>query len=363
MLHQVPQADAHEPVRRKHAGVIAPRRSQLLKDAAYFFTAPASQDRPGCLTGDDKPFMWQADQGAGPRQQINNPSSIQQQFVFAAGLAAAGEVPLETEEEQWWDQQSYQASDSGLDPQSRDQSDPGFDQQSVQQSDQPPDVQPSSSSSSSAQPNSDHNTRNAPDTLAKTPFDTSQYPWDSPSASESSQHSVSSISQGPVSMPSSFSQTSNSASNQVSDSQPSPVSETQFSNGQTPWSRDNENTSQEASVSEQELSGQALYSGGQDAPREGSTVDDQDLASRVSPWDGKHDTAGLRPEGQQRGANPGPFVGDDRPSSQESYWSDQIASVQDAQQQKTDPGEEVAPLEVEQMNFEERLQAGRECFR
>ncbi|KAA6417549.1 MAG: hypothetical protein FRX49_12482, partial [Trebouxia sp. A1-2] len=75
-----------------------------------------------------------------------------------------------------------------------------------------------------------------------------------------------------------------------------------------------------------------------------------------------------------------------RPTDGTSYWQDQAASVQAAQNLKAEDAqgrsvtsqdessqasyqnqlnnsEEAEPLEVEQMSFAERLQAGRECFR
>ncbi|KAL0033584.1 hypothetical protein WJX79_005150 [Trebouxia sp. C0005] len=78
-----------------------------------------SSNSSASTSGKDDPTLGLPGQSAGPRQQPGNPSGIQEQFMFAAGLAAAGAVPLETTEEQWWDQQSFLDPDSRQDQQSQ----------------------------------------------------------------------------------------------------------------------------------------------------------------------------------------------------------------------------------------------------
>ncbi len=126
-------------------------------------------------------------------------------------------------------------------------------------------------------------------------------------------------------------------------------------------SRDSGDTAQEQPVGDQQSSGDASSLGNQ-------------VASA--------------PEAQQQAfrANPASAADDVGPTNGISYWQDQAASVQAAQklsgegvlrrvvtgQDESDQGpyqnelkdsEEIEPLEVEQMSFGERLQAGRECFR
>ncbi|KAL0047178.1 hypothetical protein WJX82_008722 [Trebouxia sp. C0006] len=107
-----PQEPIHVPADGKDT---AYERMQVLLQQRNSSNSSAS------TSGKNDPTPSLSGQSTGPRQQPGNPSGIQEQFTFAAGLAAAGEVPLETTEEQWWDQQSYLDSDPSLGQQSQQQ--------------------------------------------------------------------------------------------------------------------------------------------------------------------------------------------------------------------------------------------------
>ena len=267
--------------------------------------------------------------------------------MFAAGLAAAGEVPLDTTEEQWWDQQAY-LSQSPLPSQSPSQSpspsqsqlapNPDYSQDCNQWAEQQSDLpvyqplEPGPQSQELDQPGyqefdwvpqqgsdqqvaagsgldiSNSDTRFSNDTSVKRqPQSTSenpQYRSSSTSNNQSSQSSVvSSVSQGPSSpSDSNINQTIRTNRSQGSD----PVADqAQTSSRQSSWNRDSEDTYGASSLGDQQLfSSPDASEGGQIAPNQEVV---QQLASDV--------------------------VG------------------------------ESTPLDMEQMSFEERLQAGRECFR
>ena len=97
-----------------------------------------------------------------------------------------------------------------------------------------------------------------------------------------------------------------------------------------------------------------------------SPVSDDSLSQSVNSQQGQVNSDQVNPDVVQRqgaaGSQAASVSGDDL-ASQPSYGSGQIGFEQEMQPpvQSGDVG--VEPLEVEQMSFEERLQAGHECFR
>ena len=98
-------------------------------------------------------------------------------------------------------------------------------------------------------------------------------------------------------------------------------------------------------------------------------MSDDSLSQSVNSQQGqaKSDQVNSDKVAQRQGAvntQAAPVKGDDL-TSQQSYGSGQMGNEQEMQPpvQSGEVGEEAEPLEVEQMSFEERLQAGHECFR
>ncbi|DBB01005.1 hypothetical protein WJX77_011002 [Trebouxia sp. C0004] len=337
-----------------------------------------SSNSSASTSGQNDPTPGLSGQSAQPRQQPGNPSGVQKQFMFAAGLAAAGEVPLETTEEQWWDEQSYLDPDPSPDQQSQQQtgqrsqqqvgqqsnqgSVQGFDQWIEPQQNQSDQTLNQQSSQQSAWPSSEADSSGV---------DASSSQGGPQALGEQQQSSVSQFSQPPVSSNSqavfskpnpipddSSNQLVNAGSSQSSGASSNRAEEDIRLNS---WSRDFRDTAQQQPVDDQQLSVDASYLGNQVASVQAA----QQQASR---------------------SNPASAAVDVGPTDGTSYWQDQAASVQAAQKLNAEDGqggalagqdessqapyqnelndsEEAEPLEVEQMSFQERLQAGRECFR
>ncbi len=322
--------------------------------------------------------------------------------MFAAGLAAAGEVPLETTEDQWWDQQSYLDPDPSLDQQSQQQtgqkSQQQVGQQSNQRSAQSSDQRIMSQQNQSDQRLSQQSSQQSASPLALSDADSSGVDASSStggphalaeqqqsSAGQSSQPPVSSSnSQAMVSRLNSISDDSsnqevNAGFSQSSDASPKRTDEDIWLNGFR--SRDSGDTAQEQPGSEQQ-----------------SSVDASNLGNQVASVQAAQQPASR--------SNPASAADDVGPTNGTSYWQDQAVSVQAAEKLNTEDAqgralagqdaqgralagqdaqgralagqyessqvpyqselndsEEAEPLEVEQMSFQERLQAGRECFR
>ena len=71
-----------------------------------------------CCAGNAGLAGGSAQQQYKPDFPSSDSDNIKEQFAFAAGLAAAGQVPLDTSEEQWWDQRAVTSpqDDSQLPP-------------------------------------------------------------------------------------------------------------------------------------------------------------------------------------------------------------------------------------------------------
>lgn len=310
--------------------------------------------------------------------------------MFAAGLAAAGEVPLETTEDQWWDQQSYldpdpslgqqlqqqtgQRSQQQVGQQSNQRSAPGFDQwiESQQnQSDQRLSQQPSQQSAVMPLSPSDSDSSGV-DASSSTEGPHALAEQQQSSVGQSSQQPVSSNSQAMVSQPNPVFDDSSNQLVDVGSSQSSGASSNKTDKDN--WlnsfrSRDSGDTPQEQLVGDQQ-----------------SPVDAVSLGNEVAPVQAAQQQASQ--------SNPAAAADDLGPTNGAFYWQDQAASVQAAQntedaqgralagqdaqgralagqdgssqapfQSELNESEEAEPLEVEQMSFGERLQAGRECFR
>ena len=293
--------------------------------------------------------------------------------MFAAGLAAASVVPLETTEEQWWDQQSYLDPDPSLGQQSQQQtgqkaqqqvgqqsnqrSTQGFDQLIKPQQNQSDQQSEAQSSHQSTMPLSLSDTdSNGVDASSNEGGPYALAEQQQSSLGQSSQSPVSSNSQATASEPNTISDDSSSQLVNAGPSQTSGASSNQKEEDirLNRWSRDSADMAQAQPVD-------ASYLGNQVASVQAA----QQQASR---------------------SNPASAADDLGPTNGTSYWQDQAASVQAAQklnaegaqgralagqdgpsqapyQNELNDSEEAEPLEVEQMSFGERLQAGRECFR
>ncbi len=305
--------------------------------------------------------------------------------MFAAGLAAAGEVPLETTEEQWWDQQSYLDPDPSLGQQYQQQSGQRSQQQMGQQSnqgsaqgfDQPIRSQQNQSDQRLSQQSSQQ------PAVPLAPSDTDSSGVDASSRTEGP-HALAEQQQSSVGQ---SSQPQVSSNSQAMVSQPNPISDDSSNQLANAGSAQRSGASSNWTDKDIWLNIQSRDSGDM-AQDQQSSVDATSLGNQV---------ASVQAAQQQASqSNPASAADDLGSPKGTSYWQDQAASVQAAQkfyaedaqgralagqdaqgralagqdgssqapyQNELNESEEAEPLEVEQMSFQERLQAGRECFR
>ena len=311
--------------------------------------------------------------------------------MFAAGLAAAGEVPLETTEDQWWDQQSYLDPDPSLRQQSQQQtgqrsqqqvgqqsnqrSAQGFDQWIESQQNQSDQRSEQQSSQQSASPSS-------PSDVDSGVVDASSSTREPHALAEQQQYSVGQSSQPPVS-----------SNSQATVSKPNTISDD--SSNQLVNADSSQSSGASSNRTEEDI---WLSSRSRDS---GDTAQEQPFGEQQSPVDASNlgnQVASVQAAQQQASQSNAASAADDvGPTDGSSYWQDQAASLQAAQklnaedaqgralagaedtqgravtgqdgsgqapyQNELNDSEEAEPLEVEQMSFGERLEAGRECFR
>lgn len=293
--------------------------------------------------------------------------------MFAAGLAAASEVPLETTEEQWWDQQSYLDPDPSLGQQSQQQTGQKAQQQVGQQSNQRSTqgfdqlIKPQQNQSDQQSEAQSSHQSTMPLSLSDTDssgVDASSNEGGPYALAEQQQSSLGQSSQSPVS-----------SNSQATASEPNTISD--------------DSSSQLVNAGPSQSSGASSNQKEEDIRLNRWSRDSADMA-QAQPVDASYlgnQVASVQAAQQQASRSNLASAADDlEPTNGTSYWQDQAASVQAAQklnaegaqgralagqdgpsqapyQNELNESEEAEPLEVEQMSFGERLQAGRECFR
>ncbi len=291
--------------------------------------------------------------------------------MFAAGLAAAGAVPLETTEDQWWDQQSYLDPDPSLGQQSQQQTGQKSQQQVGQQSNQRS-AHGSDQWMEPQQTQSDQRLNQQSSQRSASPLSLSD--------ADSSGVDASSSIEGPHAL-------AEQQQCSVGQSSQQPVSSNRQATVSKPNTISDDTSKQLVNAGSSQSSGASSNRTDKDIRLNSWSRDSADMA-QLQPVDASYlgnQVASVQAAQQQASqSNPASAAENLGPTDGTSYWQDQAASVQGAQklnaedaqgralakqdvssqtQSELNDSEEIEPLQVEQMSFQERLQAGRECFR